>query len=69
MDGLGFWLVLMVALVQFCVTRLAISAYIGMMLQAVLLLGEGGEREGDSMFLAKKNFFSKMKSPIKSKCV
>jgi hypothetical protein len=45
MDGFGFWLVLMVALVQFCVTRLAISAYTGIMLQAVLLLGEGrGER-------------------------
>ncbi len=30
----GFWLVLMVPLVQFCVTRLlAISAYIGIMLQ------------------------------------
>lgn len=28
MDGYGFWLVLMVALVQFCVTRLGIWAYI-----------------------------------------
>jgi len=47
-DGFGFWLVLLVALVQFCVTGLAISAYIGIVLQAVLLLGgrEGG-REGE----------------------
>jgi hypothetical protein len=59
-DGFGFWLVLLVALVQFCVTGLAISAYIGIVLQAVLLLGgrEGGG-EGDSMFLAKILFFSK----------